>query len=82
MIPNSVESGSEMNVGSTIRLEKKDALCLNSAQVLTSFATNDKAARNLSALLNLNIELGKLLGLHPTNLHRLIRTLNIKKSVE
>jgi len=60
LLPNPVEFGGEMNAGSTIRLEKKDALYLNSAQVLAAIAPNDKAARNLSALLNLNIELGKL----------------------
>jgi Nif-specific regulatory protein len=55
-----IEFGNEMNAGSTIRLEKKDALYLNSAQVLASLSANDKAARNLSVLLDLNIELGKL----------------------
>jgi len=55
-----VEFGSEITAGSTVRLEKKDALYLNSAQVLQSISPNDKAARNLSALLQLNIELAKL----------------------
>jgi len=57
---NPIEFGSEMNAGSTIRLEKKDALYLKPVQMLASVASNEKATRNLSALLNLNIELGKL----------------------
>jgi Nif-specific regulatory protein len=59
-IPNLVELGSEISAGSTVRLERKDALYLNPARFLASDSSNDTAARNLSALLNLNIELGKL----------------------
>ncbi|HEY0461268.1 MAG TPA: sigma 54-interacting transcriptional regulator [Pyrinomonadaceae bacterium] len=54
-----VEFGSEINAHSTVRLEKKDAIYLNSAQVLARAAPHDTTARNLSALLDLNIELGK-----------------------
>jgi Nif-specific regulatory protein len=56
---NPVEFGSEITAGSTIRLERKDALYLNSPKVLRSLSPNDTAARNLSALLDLNIELGR-----------------------
>jgi len=59
-IPQIVEFGSDISAGSTIRLEKKDALYLNSAQVLKSLSPTDTATRNLSALLQLNVELGKL----------------------
>jgi Nif-specific regulatory protein len=58
-LPGLVEFGSEITAGSTIRLEKKDALYLNSPKILQSLSPHDKAARNLSALLNLNIELGR-----------------------
>ena len=56
---NLVEFGSEITAGSTIRLEKKDAFYLNSAQILRTIAPNNTAARNLNALLQLNVELGQ-----------------------
>ncbi len=60
LIPNLVELGSDINAGSTIRLERKDALYLNPKQILASLSPTDNTARNLSALLELNIQLGKL----------------------
>ena len=59
-IPKSVEFGSDINHGSTIRLERKDAIYLNPEQVLASLLPTEKTARNLSALLELNIQLSKL----------------------
>ena len=56
---NRIEFASEINTGSTIRIERKNTLYLNSAQILQSLAPNDTAARNLNALLQLNVELGK-----------------------
>lgn len=59
-VPELVEFGSDFNFDSTIRIEKKDALYLNSARVLVSISTNDTTARNLSTLLDLNIKFSKL----------------------
>jgi Nif-specific regulatory protein len=57
---NLIKLESEINGGSTIRLASKDALYLNSAQFLATDSPNRTAARDLSALLNLNIALGRL----------------------
>ncbi len=54
-----IEFASEISAGSTIRLEKKDALYLNSQQILRSLAPDETAARALNALLQLNVELGR-----------------------
>ena len=59
-IPKAIEFASDVVFDSTIRIERKDALYLNSAQFLLTTAPDDKAARNLSALLDFNIEIGKL----------------------
>ncbi|MEP6901001.1 MAG: sigma 54-interacting transcriptional regulator [Actinomycetota bacterium] len=59
-IPNLVELGSDINAGSTIRLERKDALYLNPKQVLASLSPTNNTARNLTALLELNIQLSQL----------------------
>ncbi len=67
-IPKSVEFGSDINIGSTIRLERKDAIYLNPLQTLRSSSTNDETARNLSILLELNIELSKLRDLNSLQL--------------
>ncbi|MBS1794647.1 MAG: sigma 54-interacting transcriptional regulator [Acidobacteria bacterium] len=58
--PGAVEFGSEITAGSTVRLEKKDAIYLNSAQMLTALAPDETTARSLSALLDLNVRLGRL----------------------
>ena len=59
LLPELIELNSEMGPGSTIRLERKDALYLNPAKFLTKLPPDDRTARNLSALLELNITLGK-----------------------
>jgi Nif-specific regulatory protein len=62
-IPALIELSSEVNFDSTIRLERKDALYLNSAKFPTSLPPDDRTLKNLNALLGLNIELGKLRGI-------------------
>ena len=59
-IPTSIEFAGDIIYDSTIRIERKDALYLNSAQFLLSLPPDDQAARNLSTLLDFNIEIGKL----------------------
>ncbi len=59
-IPDLIELNSEISFSSTIRLERKDALYLNSAKFLTSLPPDNRTLKNLNALLGLNIELGKL----------------------
>ncbi len=55
-----VELSSEINGRSTVRIEGTDAVYLNPLKLLKSLAPDNTTARNLSALLELNIELGKL----------------------
>jgi len=59
-IPRLIEFGSEIHAGSTIRLDRKDSIYLNSARFLSTLPTNNETSRNLSALLDLNIKIGKL----------------------
>jgi Nif-specific regulatory protein len=59
-IPQIVEFGSEINARSTVRLERKDAVYLNPKRFPAALSQDATATRNLSALLNLNVELAKL----------------------
>ncbi len=55
-----IELNSKIYGGSTVQIESKDAIYLNPSKFLQSFSNDDQTAQNLSALLELNIELGKL----------------------
>ena len=55
-----IELSSEINGGSTVRIENADAVYLNPLKLLKTLKPDNATARNLSALLELNIELGKL----------------------
>ena len=60
-IPDLIELKSELTPVSTIRLERKDAMYFHPSKFLTNLISSDeRKARNLSALLDLNIEIGKL----------------------